>query len=566
MILLLFFSFVAGVVTILSPCILPVLPIILSSTIGGQETGKSRPLGVIAGFVASFTFFTLFLSLLVRTIGISANVLRFFSVIVVASFGVALLVPSFQNFLEQLFSKLSRFVPRGSTQTNFWSGLVVGISLGLLWTPCVGPILASVIALAITGTVTWSTFGITFAYSLGTAIPMFAIMLGGQHALQRVPWLRAHTATIQKVFGVIMIVTALGIFANVDRQLQAWLITTFPSYGIGLTQFEDRTPVRKQLAELAPATVKKEDMGKPMFVTQPKGPPAPEIIPGGVWFNSPPLTLAELRGKVVLIDFWTYSCINCQRTLPYVRRWYETYKDKGFVVIGVHSPEFEFEKSAKNVAKAIADFGLTYPVVQDNDFATWRAYENRYWPAKYLIDKDGAIRYTHFGEGAYDESERMIQELLQETGVRDITTEINNPEYQIHAQTPETYLGYARIDRFASLEEVKPDAFTVYTMPVRLSRNQFALDGEWNITSEYAVPKKGAKLSFDFDAKQVFLVMRPENTSVSVRVVLDGKENGMVTVDADTLYTLVDLPIADRHVLTLEFLDEGVELYAFTFG
>ena len=549
MILLLFFSFLAGVVTILSPCILPVLPIILSSTIGGQETGKSRPVGVILGFVASFTFFTLFLSLLVRTIGISANVLRFFSVIVVASFGVALLVPSFQHILEQLFSKLSRFVPRGSTQTNFWSGLVVGVSLGLLWTPCVGPILASVIALAITGTVTWSTLGITFAYALGTALPMFAIMLGGQHALQRMPWLRTHTATIQKVFGVLMIVTALAIFTNVDRQFQTWVIKTFPSYGVGLTRFEDRAPVQKQLAELTPVTVQKEDIGKPMFVTEPKGSIAPEIIPGGVWFNSPPLTLAQLRGKVVLIDFWTY-------------------KDKGFVIIGVHSPEFEFEKSVKNVAKAIADFKLMYPIVQDNDFATWRAYENRYWPAKYLIDKDGAIRYTHFGEGAYDETERMIQEFLQETGAANVSTAVNNPKYEASARTPETYLGYARIDRFVSPEDISPDAFAVYTTPARLPRNQFALNGEWNITSEYAVPKKGATLSLDFDAKKVFLVMRPADASapVRVRVLLDGKENGMITVRADQLYALVDLPIAGRHVLMLEFLDEGVELYAFTFG
>lgn len=566
MILLLAFAFLAGVVTILSPCILPVLPIILSSTIGGEDSGKSRPVGVIVGFIASFTFFTLFLSLLVRTIGISANALRFFSVIIVAGFGIALLVPSFQRFLEKLFSRLSQFAPRGNTKTSFWSGFVVGVSLGLLWTPCVGAILASVIALAITGTVTWSTFGITLAYSIGTAIPMFAIMLGGQHALQRVPWLRIHTATIQKVFGVIMIVTAIGIFTNVDRQFQTWIITQFPSYGVGLTRFEDRAPIHKQLAKLPQNTVKKEDMGKPMFVTEPKGPLAPEIIPGGVWFNSPPLTLAQLRGKVVIIDFWTYSCINCQRTLPYLRRWYATYKDKGLVIIGVHAPEFEFEKSAKNVAKAIADFGLTYPIVQDNDFATWRAYENRYWPAKYFIDKDGAIRYRHFGEGAYDESERMIQEFLQETGAVNIPTEVQNPVYTISARTPETYLGYARIDRFASPEDIAPDAFTTYTVPTRLPRNQFALDGEWSIASEYAAPKKGAKLSFDFDAKQVFLVMRPEDHPVRVRVLLDDKEYRTVSVRADQLYTLIDLPTAGRHILTLEFLDAGVELYAFTFG
>src|SRR3990167_7742555 len=417
MMLLIAFAFLAGVITILSPCILPILPIVLSSTIGGKEIGKSRPIGVVIGFVLSFTFFTLFLSTIVRFSGISADALRLVSVLVIAGFGASLLIPQFQVLLERLFSKLAGFIPSNQNRTGFGGGLLIGFSVGLLWTPCVGPILASVISLAITGTVTFDAFLITLAYSLGTAIPMFLIMLGGQNALRRVPWLLSNTARIQKLFGVLMILVAIGIYFNVDRRFQTYILNAFPKYGIGLTKFEDNELIRNQLDKKAGTEVKKEDMGKPLFdLIEPKGVKAPEIIPGGVWFNSEPLTLEKLRGKVVIIDFWTYSCINCQRTLPYLRDWNKKYKDKGLVIIGVHAPEFEFEKSEKNVADAIKDFKLTYPIVQDNEFETWRAYNNRYWPAKYFIDKEGYIRYSHFGEGAYDESEKVIQELLKETG------------------------------------------------------------------------------------------------------------------------------------------------------
>lgn len=584
--LLVGFAFLAGIITILSPCILPILPIILSATIGGRDIGKSRPMGVVLGFIASFTFFTLFLSTIVRVSGISADTLRFVSVIVIAGFGVSLLIPRFQLLGEQLFSKLARFVPQGNTKTGFGSGIVVGLSIGLLWTPCVGPILASVISLAITGTVTFDAFTITLAYSLGTAIPMFAIMVGGQNALRKVPWLLANTARIQKVFGILMIITALAILNNVDRKFQTFILNTFPQYGTGLTQFEDTKGIRKQLEKLGGKEMPKEDMGKPTFtissdVSLPKGPKAPEIIPGGVWFNLPageagsePLTLEKLRGKVVIIDFWTYSCINCQRTMPYLRQWWSTYKDKGLVIIGVHAPEFEFEKSEKNLVEAIRDFQLTYPIVQDNNFATWRAYSNRFWPAKYVIDKEGYIRYTHFGEGAYNETERVIQELLKETGASDIPSEVNNPSYKINARTPETYLGYGRISNFASPESIRQDLLASYTVPAKLPNDQVAFEGQWEVMKEYANPKKGAKLHLNFDAKEVFLVMRATGNLAKVKVYVDDKmqyfgednKSGIVTVDSDGLYKLINLSTPGRHMLRLEFEDDNTEVYAFTFG
>ncbi len=575
MILLIAFAFLAGIVTILSPCILPILPIILSSTIGGQNTGKSRPMGVVIGFILSFTFFTLFLSTLVRLSGISADALRLVSVFVIAGFGASLLIPQFQLLVERLFSKLAGLMPSSQNRTGFSGGLLIGLSVGLLWTPCVGPILASVISLAITGTVTFDAFLITLAYSLGTAIPMFLIILGGQNALRRVPWLLSNTVKIQKVFGILMIITAIGIYNNVDRKFQTYILNTFPNYGVGLTKFEDNETIKNQLKKMNEDKINNSDIGKPTSgLLDQKGPKAPEIIPGGAWFNSNPLTLEQLKGKVVIIDFWTYTCINCQRTFPYLRQWHEKYKDKGLVIIGVHSPEFEFEKNEKNVAQAIKDFKLPYAIVQDNDFATWRAYDNRYWPAKYIIDKEGYIRYTHFGEGAYDETEKVIQELLKETGVKDVSSEINNPTYQVQTKTPEIYLGFSRIDNFASPERIMQNSLSSYTFPLNLPDNQFAFEGNWNAMEEYANPQKGAKLLLNFESKEVFLVMRTKGNPAKVKVYLDNKlqyfgednKNGVVTVDADRLYKLINLPTPGRHILKLEFEDSNAELYAFTFG
>ena len=556
MILLIAFAFLAGIITVLSPCILPILPIILTSSIGGQNTGKSRPMGVIIGFVLSFTFFTLFLSTIVRLSGISADTMRLLSVFIIAGFGMSLLIPAFQIFIERLFSKLAGFMPTSQNRTGFGGGLLIGFSVGLLWTPCVGPILASVISLAIIGTVTFDAFLITLAYSLGTAIPMFLIILGGQNALKRVPWLLANTTKIQKAFGVLMIVTAVGIYFNIDMRFQTYILETFPQYGVGLTKFEDNEMIKKQLQKKAVTEMKNED----------KGLKAPELIPGGVWFNSDPLSLSKLRGKVVIIDFWTYSCINCQRTFPYLRDWWSKYQDKGLVIIGVHSPEFEFEKSEKNVAQAIKDFELTYPMMQDNDFATWRVYNNRYWPAKYFIDKDGYIRYTHFGEGAYDESEKVIQELLKEIGAENVSADINNPEYQVYAKTPEIYLGYSRIANFASPETILKDGLLAYTKPLKLADNKFAFEGIWNVMEEYSNPIQGSKLLLNFDSKEVFLVARPKSGTSKMKVYLDDKLQDSIIVDADKLYKLINLEAPGRHLLRLEFEDSNIELFAFTFG
>lgn len=569
MILLTLFAFLGGVVTILSPCILPILPIILSSSLTG---GKKRPLGVVAGFVVSFTFFTLFLSYLVKLVGISADSLRSFSIIVILVFGVSLLAPKFQELVEKLFARLSSLYPKVNGGSGFLGGVLVGLSIGLLWTPCVGPILASIISLAIAGTVNSQAIIITFAHALGTAIPMLGIVWGGRNLLNKVPNLVRNTVNIQKGFGVLMIITAIAIYFNFDRTFQVYILDKFPSYGTGLTQLEDNSIVKNALESFKTGDrqlTTPEDMGKPSFQIRNGGPTAPEIIPGGVWFNTstssiqalPELAqngevIESLRGKVVLIDFWTYTCINCIRTLPYLRDWHEKYKDKGLVIIGVHTPEFEFEKEADNVKKAVEDFELKYPIVQDNNYATWRAYNNRYWPAKYLIDKNGLIRYTHFGEGDYDKTEKAIQELLEETGENVSDVEINTSINSVAARTPELYIG--------------SDRYVAGFMDFK---------GKWTDYGQYKVgAPPDTSLVLNFNAKDVYLVMRPYRSIAQVEIYLDGQkirpeDSGLdvkgskVELILQKAYHLVRLQNPGIHKLEIKLIDVfGVEFYAFTFG
>lgn len=589
MIILLLFAFLGGIITILSPCILPILPIVLSGSLTG---GKKRPFGIITGFILSFTLFTLTLTSIVRATGLPSESLRYFAIGVVFIFGISLLLPITQKLLEQLMSRFSGFLPQSKSDAGFGGGVLVGLSLGLVWTPCVGPILASVITLASTSQVTAAAFAITLAYSIGTALPMLAITYGGRQLLQRAPWLLTHSDKLQKGFGVIMIATAAGMFFNLDRAFQTYVLQTFPEYGTGLTALEDNELIQQELDKLDTQNNGNGFINsiKDSFDGLNNYGPAPEITDGTDWVQGEPTSLAELRGNVVLVDFWTYTCINCIRTLPYLNSWHEKYHDQGLEIIGVHSPEFEFEKNADNVKEAIADFDIKHRVVQDNDFKIWRAYNNRYWPAKYLIDAQGNVQYVHFGEGAYDETEKAIQELLKKAGTSNEDLEAavrNNPdtpqEYTTQTKTPETYIGYWRHASFSSLETVRKDTAFEYSFPTILRSNNWAVAGNWTFNNQHAAAQPGSKLRLQFTAKKVFLVARPTETengsdSALLQVSLDGNliqanqagstvENGTVTITKDSIYELVDLEEAGSHLLELEVTGETeLELYAFTFG
>jgi cytochrome c biogenesis protein CcdA/thiol-disulfide isomerase/thioredoxin len=594
MMVLLAFAFLSGVITVLSPCILPVLPIVLSGSVGG---GRARSFGVLAGFVASFTAFTLALSALVQAIGISPDALRIAAIALLVVFGVVMLVPALGRWFEAATAWIANrgTRPAGAPRrAGFWSGLPVGVSLGLVWTPCVGPIMASVVSLALTQRVDGGAVFITLAYTLGTSLPMLVIMLGGRALLNRVPALTRNAAKIQKGFGVVMILVGVAIALGWDRQFQATVLRAFPRYGTGLTAIEEAAPVRSALRQRAStrAAMSPQAGDGAVFSGAPETAPrngglreggldqygtAPALVATGTWFNiggpgDAAPTMESLRGKVVIVDFWTYSCINCVRTLPYLRAWYDAYRDKGLVLIGVHTPEFEFEKSAANLARAISTLGVTWPVVQDNDYAQWNAYGNRYWPAHYFIDTEGRVRAFHFGEGGYEEGERVIQALLKEAGTG-VGGMVSKPAPRTAARTAETYLGYGRAQGFASATPSVPDAAALYE-PARAPRGgEWSLRGSWTVAKEYVVPEEAGILELGFDAKDVFLVIEPQEPGAIFDVRVDGKVSadtadvkaGRLSADESRLYHLVHFAKPGAHVLRLE-VTGAARLFAFTFG
>lgn len=574
MIILLIFAFLAGIVTILSPCILPILPIVLSGTVSGD---KKRPYGIILGFILSFTFFTLFLATIVRLTGIPTNTLRIIAGAVLLIFGLGLLVPGFQTLMERLFNKLSVLGPKANPQAGFWGGFVIGLTIGIVWTPCVGPILASVIALAATSQVSIATFLITLTYSIGTAIPMFIIMYGGRNLLKKAPWLVKNTSVIQKAFGVLMILFAIAIFTNLDLQFEAYLAAT--PYGADLTQLENNNAVISQLNTLKGSAKQNINLDSSGLFNADT--PAPDFVGITKWLNTDkPLSIKDLRGKVVLVDFWTYTCINCIRTLPHVTSWYDKYHNEGFVVIGVHTPEFEFEHDTANVENAIKQYKIYYPVAQDNNYATWNNYNNEYWPAEYLIDANGIIRREDFGEGEYTQMEEAIQTLLKQAGHK-VTQRLDTlpdmtPQDEI---SPETYLGSDRMQYYYPSSTLG-DGTSNYTLSDSPPQNSFSLGGQWTINDGDAMAGKNATLTYNFTASYVYLVLNPSTgkQTSQIKVFLDGKpvnasnegtdvKNGVLIIPEDRLYNLINLHgKTESHVLKLEFETPGIQGFAFTFG
>lgn len=574
---LLGFAFLAGIVTILSPCILPILPIVLSGSVGGS---KRKPLGIIVGFVLSFTFFTLFLTKIIQLTGIPSDTLRIFAAIVLLLFGISLFTPKFQKLMEQLFTKLSAFAPKANPNAGFLGGCIIGLSIGLIWAPCVGPIMASVIALAATSTVTAQTFLITLSYAVGSGVPMFFIMYGGRSLLSKAPQLMQHTERIQKGFGIVMIILALAIFFNLDRNFETFIATT--NYGADLTNIENNQTVKNQLNMLKGSKQNSQQQDTSGLFNA--NSPAPDFVGITKWLNlaagQNSLSIKDLKGKVVLVDFWTYTCINCIRTLPHVTAWYDKYKDQGFVVVGIHTPEFQFEHDTTNVLNAIKMDNIHYPVGQDNNYATWNNYNNEYWPAEYLIDTQGNVRRTHFGEGEYDQTEMAIQALLKEAGKK-VSTKLETMPDQTPATqiSPETYLGSKRME-FYYPSTTLGNGTQTFTLSNNIPSNSFSYGGEWNITDENAIVGKNATLNYHFVADKVYIIFRPGSTphGGTVKVLLDGKpidvsvagsdvHNGVLTVTTDRLYNIVDLHgKTENHTLELQFQTPGLQAFTFTFG
>ena len=578
MLLLLLFSFLAGFVTILAPCIWPVLPIILSSSIAG-ERGRLRPLGIVLGIMLSFSIFTLSVSYLVHVFHLDPNILRTLAVVIIAFLGATMLFPALGMRFEMLVSRFSGMFGHGgiNTENGFLPGFVVGLSLGILWSPCAGPILATIAALAATGQVSLYVILVTLAYVIGVGIPLFAFAYGGKQFVAKARGVNKYTIKIQQAFGAVMILAAIAIFTNYDQTLQLQILDKFPQLGTAMNGFENSSLVTNQLDILKGNTSLPTAGTAELFNADYK---APDFVGIDKWLNtSAPISIASLKGKVVLVDFWTYSCINCLRTLPHVTDWYDKYQGEGFVVIGVHTPEFQFEHDTDNVLSAIKMNNITYPVAQDNEYATWKNYHNEYWPAEYLIDANGNVRRTDFGEGQYDQMEMAIQALLKEAGQN-----VNAPIATLPDQTPqnytspETYLGSARMEYYFPSGSLGNGTQT-FSLANNPSRDSFSYGGTWTIANEYATAGSNATLDYNFTASKVYIILNPGNSNTAmVKVYLDGNvisssqagadvKDGIITVDSDRLYNVVDLHgKTQNHTLKLEFQTPGTQAYTFTFG
>jgi cytochrome c biogenesis protein CcdA/thiol-disulfide isomerase/thioredoxin len=537
-------AFIAGVVTAISPCVLPVLPIVLA---GGATGGRRRPYAVVAGLVASFTAFTLAATALLSALGLPDDLLRNIAIGFVLLVGLSLLVPPLGRLVERPFQALGRRRPG-----DVGGGFLFGVSAGLLFTPCAGPVIAAVAALAATSRFSVESALVTLSYALGAGVVLLLFALAGQSGLN-VARLRGRAPQLRQGLGAVIAGAAVLMIFGLDLKLARYV----PEYTRSLQRIERSSAAQRQIDRLLAGDAhvfpesRLRDFGQ-----------APDFHAIDRWLNSGPLTLAGLRGKVVLIDFWTYSCINCLRTLPYVKRWSETYSDAGLVVVGVHTPEFAFERVPANVENAVRSLGVRYPVALDNGYGTWNAWGNRYWPAKYLIDRQGHVRFAHFGEGEYERTENVIRTLLAEDSLPEPVAASIRDETPTEPLTPETYLGSDRLDRFVGSRLVSGREAS-YTIPKTVPVNGVAYGGRWTVEKERIVAGAGARLRLAFHAHKVFLVL---GSTGRVEVAVDGRHIKSVSVTEDRLYTLAELPgDAADHTLDLSF-SPGTEAYAFTFG
>jgi cytochrome c biogenesis protein CcdA/thiol-disulfide isomerase/thioredoxin len=593
MLILILFAILAGAGTALSPCVLPVLPALLAS---GGVGGRRRPLGVVLGLTVTFTVTIVGIAKVVGGVGLGSDPLRDLAVVVLFASGFVLLVPSIGDRLEARLSRLTAFGAAGARDRGdgFRSGLLVGAALGFVYTPCAGPILAAVISVS---AASGRTVAVAIAYAFGSAVVLLGLTLGGRALFDRVRQ-AGRGPLLQRTLGVIMILTALAIVTNLDVRFDQQVAERIPDVNL-TASLEKSHVVESRLHELSGHEAKfKPSPSTPTAAhgasdasllaiahKLPNVGTAPDFTDTEDWFNTPgnrPLTLTTLHGRVVLVDFWTYTCINCIRTLPYLKAWDTTYRGQGLTIVGVETPEFSFERDASNVSDAIDQFGIHYPVVQDNEMGTWNAYGNQYWPADYLIDAKGNVRYASFGEGDYDKTETAIRALLAEAG-HDVAGHSHPTNVVVPSQeaTPETYLGTARGQGWVTGPVAGVHDYGA-GHPGPLEVNDFAFSGTWNTAAQPVTAVAGSDahppgIDVEFQAKNVYLVLSSAgNVPRQVQVLLDGHpipaadagadvHNGVVTVKGQRLYTLVSLPHNGQHRLSLRFAP-GVTGYAFTFG
>jgi cytochrome c biogenesis protein CcdA/thiol-disulfide isomerase/thioredoxin len=637
MVLLLGVTVVAGFLTILSPCILPLIPIVLST---GATGGVRRPWGVGLGIVVSFTFAVALLASIVVATGLSAQPLRLAAIGFLFALGIVLLVPRLWEQLERLLARVPRLQGLNSgpdSRGGFASGVVIGVCTGLLCAPCAGPLLTAVATLAATNRVTLGVVAVAAAYAVGLATPLIALGIGGRSLARS---LRRTGALVPRVSGVLLVLTAVAMLFGVDQRAQVWAanattwtgalqtVERLPAVQAQLDKLTGRPPVVAQTSPqepvatppdtsqvtsaqptaptsttpemprptTAPATSQATAVPAPIAAAQTSqltpqtvATPLPKLQPQGGsfafagltnWINSPPLTMSGLRGKVVLVDFWTYSCVNCIRELPHVEAWYEQYASQGFVAVGIHTPEFAFERDPGNVAAAVKALHVTFPVAQDNGFETWNAFLNNAWPAIYLFDANGLLRYNDVGEGDYGVKEAAIRALLAEAGHAPSAamTNVLDTTPKTFSTTPETYLGSDKLDALASREPPKVGTSVRYSPSRPIPLGGVAFDGAWTLYPEYARADGSASLFLHYVADRVYVVLIPAKAGQTLTVLLDNQplpdavagadvHGGNLVLDQPRLYTVVDMHgVATEHQLTLQIATAGVQAYSFTFG
>ena len=570
-------AFVGGVLTILSPCILPVLPFVFSRA---DQPFRRSGLPLLTGMALTFALVATAAAFGGHWVVRLNQGGRYVSIAIFLLLGLTLLFPSLAEALTRPLVQAGAKIQGGpSSEISVGKSFVLGISTGLLWAPCAGPILGLILTgAAIQGPGVRSSF-LLLSYALGAATSLGIALLAGKKVFSAMKRSLSFDVWIRRVLGVAVIVGVVAIALGWDTNL----LTKFSFVNTAKAEEHLVSALGAHKPALVPVSA-----AEPVLVLADEG-PMPELSGAVGWLNSPPLTTKSLRGKVVVIDFWTYSCINCLRALPYVEGWAAKYKDAGLVVIGVHTPEFAFEKERSNVEKAVRDLKITYPVAIDSDYKIWEAFNNQYWPAHYFIDGKGRIRAHHFGEGNYAESERVIQELLKENGAPALAEGLLNvtgtgaeaPSDSKNVGSPETYVGYKRAGNFASAEPLAKDSRKSYSPQPRLSLNQWALGGSWKVGEESAVLESvPGKIVFRFHARDLHLVLGPTKNGKPIRftVKLDGTApgddhgadtdaTGSGNVQGNRLYQLIRQKgaVEDR-TFEIDFLDPGVQAFAFTFG
>lgn len=577
--LVLILAYLGGVLTIVSPCILPVLPFVFARS---DRPFVRSGLPLLAGMAVTFA--------LVATLAavgggwaVRANeVGRWAALALLALFGLALIFPALsERMTRPLVALGSRLTDRAGSGGGIGSSLLLGVATGLLWAPCAGPILGIIFTTAALQGASASTTLLLLAYAAGAATSLGVALLAGGRIFQRLKRSLGAGERIKQVLGIFVLLGVGAIALGLDTRVLAQLSSA-------QTTVIESTLARKLGVESRDQTTKTATGAGGMLVLPVEGrlPPLDGI---GPWINSAPVTREQLRGKVVLIDFWTYSCINCLRSIPYVRAWHERYARDGLVVIGVHAPEFAFERELGNVKEAVRDLKISYPVALDNGYKLWRAFDNRYWPAHYFIDAQGRVRYHHFGEGDYAKSEKVIRQLLAEAGRAPVGPAASAQATQAaeigaafsDLKSRETYIGHRRAENFVSPGGMAKDEAKLYEIPDRLRLNQWALGGLWTVGTQSAKLESGkGSIAYRFHARDLHLVLSPgpDGRPVRFRVLIDGKPpgvdaggdvqaDGSGVVTGERLYQLFRQqgPVRER-LFTIELLDPGVSAFAFTFG